>query len=230
MKDNDFQTLLHACSEVAELFPDGVVFIGGIAVYMHAINSEETASLAEFTHDADFYISLADMGDLRDIEELTPNRRLSKHQMIKKGFEFDIYTERQSSLIVPYDAIAANSCVYEGIRVACLEHLLVLKLEAYGDRKASAKGDKDAKDALRIAAVASQGAGFRPELAAPYLRDDHLAHLTTIERGPHAMALAHGNAVQAKRLRQQFAALASAIRAEFDKPAPEDRGSERLGR
>lgn len=205
MDARDFETLLASCAEVSELFPDGVVFIGGIAVYLHAKNQEQTSELAEFTHDADFYISLADMGDLRDIEEVTANRRLSKHQMIKRGFEFDIYTERQSTLIVPYDVAVIASQVIGGIRVASLEHLIVLKLEAFADRKDSAKGDKDAKDLLRIAAVAKHcGAAFRASRVAPYLRDGHLDLLTRVEHGPHAMSLARGNAMQAKKLRQNL--------------------------
>lgn len=224
MPDNDFKTLLSACAEVAELFADGVVFIGGIAVYLHAVNHEETAPLAEFTHDADFYISLADMADLRDIEEVTQNRRLSKHQMIKKGFEFDIYTERQSSLIVPYDMVVGYSVVHAGIRVSALEHLLVLKLEAFLDRKGSAKGEKDAKDLLRIAAVAARGGQeFRPELAAPFIRDEHLPLLDLVYRGPFATSLALGNAVQAKRLRGEFSTVADGIRENIGCPHPRPR-------
>ena len=213
MEDKEFEVLLSACAEVAQLFPDGVAYIGGIAVYLHAKNAPKTSELAEFTHDADFYISFADMGDLRDIEEVTPNRRLSKHQMVKRGFEFDIYTERQASLIVPYDLVIAHSKVYEGIRVASLEHLLVLKLEAFADRKGSAKGDKDAKDLLRIAAVAANSKeGFRAELMAPYLRDEHMALLDAVERGPQVLSLAQGNAMVAKNLRSQFAKVVDAIK------------------
>jgi hypothetical protein len=211
MKDHEFEVLLSACSEVSELFPEGVVFIGGIAVFLHAKNQPSTAEFAEFTHDADFYISLADMGDLRDIEDVTPNRRLSKHQMIKRGFEFDIYTERQSSLVVPYDQVVAHSKVYDMIRVAALEHLLVLKLEAFSDRKGSSKGDKDAKDLLRIAAVSSH-AGFDPGLAAPFLRDEHLDLLESVERGAQALSLAQGNAMVAKTLRGQFSDVVRALR------------------
>jgi len=208
VNDDEFEVLLTACSELARTFPDGAVFIGGIAVYMHAKNHTETAGFAETTHDADFYISLADMGDLRDMEEVTPNRRLSKHQLVKRGFEFDIYTERQSSLIVPYDAVVAESTVYGDMRVASLEHLLALKLEAFLDRKDSGKGDKDAKDLLRIAAVADRaGMRFRAALCAPYLRDDHLPLLDRVEKGPYAVAMARGNAVEAKKLRESFGRL-----------------------
>jgi hypothetical protein len=212
METAEFEVLLAACAEIAELFPEGVVFIGGIAVYLHARNVETTRDLAEFTHDADFYISLADMADLRDIEEVTANRRSSKHQMIKRGFMFDIHTERHSSLVVPYDMAVATSTIIGGIRLASIEHLFVLKLEAFADRKGSSKGEKDAKDLLRIAAVAVRGGGgFRAELATPYLRDDRRALLEPVERGPYAMSLALGNAMTAKRLRRDFASVVAKI-------------------
>ncbi|MFN3566674.1 MAG: hypothetical protein ACK4V1_11905 [Burkholderiaceae bacterium] len=216
MNDAEFKRLLSICAQIAQIAPEGIVFIGGVAVYLHAINLPATAPFAEATHDADFYISLADMADLRDLEEVTPNRRLHKHQLIKDGFEFDIYTERQSALIVPYDAVSAHAVVYDGIRVASLEHLSVLKLEALRDRRASAKGEKDAKDLLRIAAIAARGKRrFDAALAAPYLRDEHLALLDLVERGTAALALAAGNAVVAKRLRQDFAALSAALKAAY---------------
>lgn len=210
MNDSDFSEaefskLLLACQEIATLFPDGVVFIGGIAVYLHAINRDETQTLAEFTHDADFYISLADMADLRDIEEVVANRRLSKHQLIKRGFEFDIYTERHSALIVPYDQVMAHSKIYDTLRVASLEHLIVLKLEAYRDRQNSTKGQKDAKDIIRIALVASSERRLlRTELVVPYISDEHSALAKQIARGPEFLSLAKGNAKHAKTMRTAF--------------------------
>lgn len=204
--DVQFSELLLACQEIAVMFTQGIVFIGGIAVYLHAINHDKTKQLAETTHDADFYISMSDMSDLRDIEEVTPNRRLSKHQLIKRGFEFDIYTERHSSLIIPYDQISAHAVTYDAIRVATLEHLFVLKLEAYRERRASAKGEKDAKDIIRIALVScNQPLKFRTKLISGYLSDDHLELLEKIGRGPEMLALARGNAKLAKGYRDDFA-------------------------
>ncbi|MFN0062929.1 MAG: hypothetical protein ACKVPX_10485 [Myxococcaceae bacterium] len=202
MESAEFEQLVGACTELAQMFPDGLVFIGGIAVHLHVTNTASVRDLSEFTHDADFYISLADMGDLRDIEEVTPNRRLSKHQLIKRGFEFDVYTERQSNLIVPYDAVRAHAVLFEPFRVASLEHLLVLKLEAFRDRRQSAKGEKDAKDLVRIACVAQASKrAFDPSLAAPYLSDDHVELLELVRKGPAAVSMARGNAVLAKKLR-----------------------------
>ncbi len=218
-KDNDqtdnFEALLRACLEISLLFPEGVIYIGGIAVYLHTLNNEQARSLAETTHDADFYISIADMADLRDIEEVTPNRRLSKHQLRKKGFEFDIYTERHSALIVPYDQVSAYSAMYDQVRVASLEHLFVLKLEAYRDRAGSVKGEKDAKDLIRIAIVASsKKEGFNSSLVTPYLSDQHLSLIERVSRGPEFMSLARGNSKNAKSLRTQFQELEEKIRKE----------------
>ena len=66
-----------------------LVFIGGIAVYLHTINAENLADLAEATRDADLYISISGFSDLRDIEEVSANPRLSKHEFRKDGFSFD---------------------------------------------------------------------------------------------------------------------------------------------
>lgn len=204
-QNSEFQRLLTAVSEIAAAFPEGVVFIGGIAVYLHSVNNPPTEELAEFTHDADFYISIADFADLRDLEEVVANRRLNKHQLIKHGFEFDIYTERYSSLIVPYDAVMAHAVSYDTLRAACLEHLIVLKLEAYKDRFASSKGSKDAKDLIRLGLVSrSTKKPLKEELIVGYLSDDHLNLLKQIEKGPEFLALAQGNAKQAKNLRSEF--------------------------
>ncbi|MBM4342826.1 MAG: hypothetical protein FJ100_05565 [Deltaproteobacteria bacterium] len=213
MQTAEFSKLLLACNEIAALFPDGVVFIGGIAVYLHTQNAAPVADLAEFTHDADFYISLADMADLRDMEEVTANRRLSRHQIIKDGFEFDIYTERHSRLIVPFDEVMAASIVVGEMRLACPEHLMALKLRAFADRRASAKGGKDAADLLRIAAVvACSGTSWRPGLAQPWLGEQDVAAMDEVARGPFAMGLARGNAMRAKQLRQYLAAVVAAHR------------------
>jgi len=203
--DEQFPILLAACEELSAMFRDGIVFIGGIAVYLHAINSPATRALAEATHDGDFYISMTDMSELRDLEELTPNRRLSKHQLIKSGFEFDIYTERHSSLIVPYDEVAAYAENYGNLKVASLEHLFALKIEAYKDRRSSNKGAKDAKDLIRIASItAARKKPLAANLLTPYLRDDHLSLLEELIKRPEFASMARGNAMEAKRLRTQF--------------------------
>lgn len=219
--EKEFGQLMGACTELAGYFPEGLVFIGGIAVYMHSIHHQATRDLAETTHDADLYISLADMADLREIEELTANRRLGKHQLIKRGFDFDVYTERHSNLRVAYDEVMAHAHQYDGMKVACLEHLLVLKMAAYQDRKGSVKGEKDARDLLRIATIAEQSnQGLRVELVLPYWADDEIELLKQLGKGPAAVDLAHGNVHEARAFRRHVENLVSVLEAGDAPPPP----------
>ena len=208
MEKSEFDTLIELCKDISEDYPQGTTFIGGIAVYLHTIADDGLSDLAEMTHDAVFYISQTDFSRLRDAEELTNNRRLQKSQLIRKGFEFDIYTERQSGLIVPYDAVRAHARHVDGINIASLEHLTVLKLGAYAERQGSAKGNKDARDIARIGLVAMSKPGFKPEICTAYLTDQHLDLLRKIPKHPVIAELANNNAKTAKALRgnlQQFA-------------------------
>ncbi len=183
----------------------------GIAVYLHAINSPKHAQYAEATNDADFYISAADLSDLREIEEIQPNRRLNRHQFIREGFEFDIYAKYQSNLRVPYDAVNASCDTYGGIQVACLEHLLVLKPDAFAARHASAHGRKDARDLIRLALVASEHP-FQSDKASMFLDAEHLKLLAQVARGPEPTVLASGNAQLAKNIRATFSTLVATLR------------------
>ncbi len=211
METKEFQRLIVVCSEFSELFPGQIIFIGGIAIYLHTIHVKNVKKLAETTHDADFYISLAAMGDLRDLEEVTPNARLSKHQVIKSGFEFDIYTERHAKLIVPFSDVSNKAMRYEPFYVACLEHLLALKLEAYGERKNSSKGIKDAKDIIRIG-LCAKSLGFSKNRYLLYKMNTHEKWLEEIIKSPAAIGLAQGNSHTAKTYRESVKKLLTSCR------------------
>jgi predicted nucleotidyltransferase len=195
-----FSQILAACREIASEYP-GHVFIGGVAVYLHAMNNARLKESAEASHDADFMLSLTDFSDLRRTFEVTANRRLQKHQLIRDGIEFDVYVERQNGLTVPYDEAAAHAVQYGDMKVACLEHLLVLKLGAYVSRSQSSKGDKDARDLVTIARLGNK---IRPRLIAPFLLAEHEEALVTISRSPVFMEIAENNAQRAKNLRAMF--------------------------
>ena len=214
-RDSSFESLISLCHEVGRLYEPGLVFIGGIGVYLHAVNHADVKELAEATKDADLYISVAGFSDLRDIEELTANNRLSKHEFKKAGFSFDVYTERQSKLPVPYANVSAMAHVYDGVRVASPEHLLVLKLDAAVDRKDSEHGRKDIKDIIRILMVADSIQCFDVEAACAFMRDEHLAMLEEIVKGPEFLAISLGNAKMAKALRSRFNAVFDAIRKQY---------------
>ena len=214
-RDSSFESLISLCHEVGRLYEPGLVFIGGIGVYLHAVNHADVKELAEATKDADLYISVAGFSDMRDIEELTANNRLSKHEFKKAGFSFDVYTERQSKLPVPYANVSAMAHVYDGVRVASPEHLLVLKLDAAVDRKDSEHGRKDIKDIIRILMVADSIQSFDVEAACAFMRDEHLAMLEEIVKGPEFLAISLGNAKMAKALRSRFNAVFDAIRKQY---------------
>ncbi|GIK74436.1 MAG: hypothetical protein BroJett021_34240 [Chloroflexota bacterium] len=196
----EWNALWKGIREINDLFPDGMVFIGGVAVYLHINKDALPPGFIEFSHDADLYFSLADFSDLRDMEEVTANRRLNKHQIIKHGVEYDIYLERHNSLAIPYSEAFAHSVVIDNIRAACLEHLLVLKLDAFSSRKGSSKGAKDERDLIRICYLLA-GKGIDMDLVAPYLDSDRMGLLKGLKNSPGYLVLCEGNAHKAKPIR-----------------------------
>ncbi len=206
MIDAEFQKLLDTCVRVQNQAETGV-FIGGIAVYIHAVNGgDETSCIAAATHDGDMVVSIMDMQDLREEEELTSNRRLRKHELKKNGFSFDIYTERQNGLRVPYDEISARSVSIGGLRLASLEDLLILKAVAMLDRTGTVKGDKDAKDIIRIVSVMSNKE-IRPdwERIKSFLDEDAINAIVEVGSSPAFFtSLYGGNSFLAKKSRDAF--------------------------
>ncbi len=197
----EFQKILSVSKLIAEESP-GHVFIGGIAVYLHAINNSRTQAAAETSHDSDLMISLEDLGTLRDLHEMTRNQRLDKHQIIYDGVEFDVYVERQNSLAVPYDEVRRHAVVYDGIHVAALEHLLILKLNALTARARSSKGAKDRRDVVMI--VRLMGGKLKKGLLAPYVLPKHVKALEEVEQSPVFTEISGGNAHEAKSIRLIF--------------------------
>ena len=204
-----------AICELSDLFPDGLVFSGGIAVYLHARQAKLAPWGIEFSHDGDFYISLADFSDLRDIEEVTANRRLSKHQFIKNGIEFDVYLEYNNGLRVPYADAWTRSSIIDNVRVTSLEHLLLLKLDAYADRKASAKGRKDERDLIRITHILSRQQIHKTWLE-PYATAEDVRLLTGAIRSPEFVSMTQ-NVRQASKLRTNFQTVLDAVREVVEK-------------
>jgi hypothetical protein len=128
-----------------------IVFIGGIAVFLHLIKNRENQHLIEFSHDIVLAISLVNFYDLRTEKDIIKNNRLNKHEMISKGISIDIYVEKNNSLCVPFEEILQEkNTTLDNFNIASLEHLLILKLKAFEDRKNSSKGDKDKRDIIKI--------------------------------------------------------------------------------
>lgn len=168
--------VLRAAEYIRDWSPDSAVFLGDFAVAMHALETNEWQSLARETHDIDVYISRADLVDLTDIEAVVPNRRLCKSQFIKHGVEVDVYTQNIADLVVSYDEIACMAEVRKGFRVAALEHLLVLKVVAWRDRRGSEKGQKDENDICAIL-LAMENHPIRVELLSRMPEEADLAKI-----------------------------------------------------
>ena len=203
-----FTKILKLCQSLGDDLPD-VVFIGGVAVYLHVVQWSQDTIPLESSHDADFMISFSDYGILKDAEEVTATPRLAKHQMVVDGVEFDVYVERLNRLVVPYDEVYAHSTTVEGIRVACLEHLLILKLEALEKRGHSGKGAKDRRDVAKIGLML--GRSPKKYLLSPYLRDAHAALLDEVAKSTIFYELCSRNAHAAKKMRSAFESFARSI-------------------
>lgn len=117
---------------------------------MESRSAKAIKNLAVYSHDVDFVILMDAYADLRDIEAVHRNNRLNRHEFMKNGVAFDVYVQFQNNLRIPADAIVACSTLRQGLRVSSLEHLLLLKADAFKDRKLSGKGEKDAQDLLRL--------------------------------------------------------------------------------
>jgi len=192
----DWEKLLEAVAEVQEWFPEGMAFIGGIAVFAH-VSASKGSGYATMSHDADFVIDKAGLGDLRDLEEMTVNRRLGKQQFVKNGFEFDVYVEGQTDLLVPVDEILAWADIRHNLRVACPEHLLVLKMKAFENRKGTSKGQKDEDDILRLVLFTQE---WRVQ---PLARLDAAAvsEIARIVKSDALLRMVNGNAHMARQIR-----------------------------
>lgn len=200
--DQEWQKVWSSMLELSEGFDD-FILIGGVAVYLHLTNRLPDAGYAiEFSHDVDAYISLADFSDMRDIYVVTPNKRLNKQQVNIGTTEVDLYVEHNHRLAIPYGEMQAHQTQYGKIKVACLEHLLILKSDAAQDRWGTEKGDKDARDVARIVWIA--GNDIRTDLLTPYLNDDRRALLNDVVKKDPFLRLAKGNMHLAKPIKQAY--------------------------
>lgn len=149
MSESDFQKILEDVQEISELLDFNVIFIGGVATYLY---SEKHNFFSEFSHDADFYMSQYDIYDLEDMYGVaSKNTRLNKSELQIRGVDYDIYIENQNKMIVDYQELMENSIIINNIaRVPAIEYLILLKYQAFKDRQNSHKGEKDARDLLKL--------------------------------------------------------------------------------
>ncbi len=200
MEQEDWVELWKQAQELQSWFPEGVVFIGGVATAAYSSEIKDLVIDIPFSHDVDLMISMPDYTNLKDIEAITPSRSFSKAMFIKAGFEFDVYVENVHGLPVPYSESAADSVVMSGLRVASIGHMIVLKLAAWKDRKNSPKGLKDADDLLRLMLCVTKVDVTKSSVA--HITKDDLELLKTVPASDVVTRLASGNLHEAAILRQ----------------------------
>jgi hypothetical protein len=147
-----------------------VIVIGGFAVRAHGASS--------FSHDGDIMVDMSTYGDLRDQYIVFKTERLGKSEFrTPSNIEIDVYVENQHKLKIPFDEAQAYAVKKNDLWVACVEHLLVLKLDALKDRHNTDKGDKDIQDMLLLL---TRGAITHPELLHKHLNSEDWAKLEDI--------------------------------------------------
>lgn len=181
-------------------FLEDTVLIGGIAVWLHSKTSADL--VPECTYDADLYVSLSAWAEMRDVYDTTANRRLNKHQAIVQGVEIDLYVEHHHGLRLDYATVVAQAISLEGVQVACLEHLLLLKIDALQARQGSAHGAKDRRDVAKILVLLSDQV---PDQVVLHGQPDDLAVVHQVLRSEAFADIAEGNAHQASALRRRAA-------------------------
>lgn len=177
---------------LCETFGDEFVVIGGWAV--HAYNCKSKS------FDGDAMVSHIVEGTLNDSYIVTKNPRMKKSQFIcEAGCDIDLYVERQHGLRIPFSEIQAYSQQIDRLRVASPEHLLLLKLDAYKDRKHTPKGTKDKEDILSMLAKVPLK---KKEIFDTHLdgEDKELLKEVLADKAI-AMTLCNQNAFEAKQLR-----------------------------
>lgn len=200
MENNEFKEIMKISRETSEGFSPDVIFIGGIATYQHATQNSYIQDFASITHDGDFMISKAEYGDLKEIESMSINRRLSKSQFTRGVLEFDVYVEDVHTLPITYQEAKEFSIEIDGINVACPEHILVMKKDAYLSRRGTEKGDKDERDMFTLLVVIGTN-GTNAEKS--YKIDDNLLDILNnivLKRGPE---IAEGNLHLGRQLKDK---------------------------
>jgi len=141
------------------------VLIGGWAVYLY------TQSLK--SKDIDMIVELETLGQLKKVFNVFKNDRLKKYEIKTEGIDIDIYIPFWSDLGLPVTQIIQNTISLEGFKVPQKEILLILKLFAHNQRKASLKGEKDMLDIISLLRIEV----FNAQLFRTILQNNNLLYL-----------------------------------------------------
>jgi hypothetical protein len=188
--------------DVAKLSGGEIVFIGGVATYLHVQRRPKAVLPLEKTHDVDASISAVASGIIRDHHEFTENHHLHKAQIRVDNIDVDLYPQQISRLRFSYLDLAPYAQRYRGFQIAAIPHILLLKVDAIEGRGNSGKGAKDRRDAAKLL-VLLRGSPQARQLLAGLAAPSDLKSLRAVAKSPALMEIVHGNAKTASTLRKK---------------------------
>lgn len=118
------------------------ILIGGWAVYLY------TGALK--SKDIDLIVELDQLSRLKRGFTMFKNDRLRKYEIKKDGIDIDIYVPFYSDLGIKAEEIIKYQEKKGGFLLPQKEILLITKVRAYQQRKASVKGKKDKIDIISL--------------------------------------------------------------------------------
>jgi len=116
--------------------------IGGWAVYFY------TNSLK--SKDIDMIVDFSQLEQFKKEFTIEKNERLKKYQIKIEEIDMDIYLPFYSDLGLPVEKMIKKTTIVNGFDMLEKEMLLITKLKAYQDRRASVKGQKDLIDIISL--------------------------------------------------------------------------------
>lgn len=118
------------------------ILIGGWAVFLY------TNSLK--SKDIDIVLDYEELSRLKEDFNVVKNERLKKYEIKTEGIDIDIYLPYFSRLGLSCQKIKKFTILKEGFILPAPEVLLILKQEAFLERKDSLKGVKDKIDIFSL--------------------------------------------------------------------------------
>ncbi|PIY68896.1 hypothetical protein COY90_03540 [Candidatus Roizmanbacteria bacterium CG_4_10_14_0_8_um_filter_39_9] len=143
--------------------------IGGWAVFLYTDNLK--------SKDIDIIIDFESLQKLKSNYEIHKNERLKKYEIKQEAIDIDIYLPYYSWLGLPVEKITPYTEVVETFTVVKKEILLFTKLQAYIERKASVKGQKDKIDILSLILLSDFDFGFFKDFLST---NNKIAHIKTL--------------------------------------------------
>lgn len=117
------------------------ILIGGWAIYLLAKQQK--------SKDIDIVVSISELQKFKP-EGLAKNDKLKKYEIKKEEIDIDIYVEHYSRLAIPVEDIKNYIFEIGGFKTASPELMIILKQQAYNERKNSIKGEKDLIDIMSL--------------------------------------------------------------------------------